>query len=106
MQENKGKESDDFESPPQDYQDPRVIIALSASSGGRRKVLHQPGGEPSGRAGTTGTPTRAGPTSTGTAAMTTMMNRPEDQDIARDSSEEMMMRMTTEETLGTLRRTP
>jgi len=37
--------------------------------------------------------------------MTMMMNPPEDQDIGPDSSEEMMMTMTTEETPGTLRKT-
>ena len=71
---------------PQDYLDPRAITDSSVSSGAMRKVLLR-GAELSENRDTTETQTKAGPTLTGTAAMTRMRNPLEDQDIDLDFCE-------------------
>merc|ERR1712095_190337 len=76
---NEMKSLKDLKDGPQDYLDLRAITDSSVSSGAMRKVLLH-GAELSENRDTTGTPTRAGPTSTGTAAMKRMRNPLEGQD--------------------------
>merc|ERR1712079_224344 len=81
--EEKTRTSSSLDHP--DFRDPRAITALSQNSAVKRKAP-RPGAELSASHATTGTPTRAGRTSTATAAETTRTrSRPDDHNTDQDS---------------------